>query len=56
VPARLTTTGNPQPMRPDVEITLLRAAQEAVANVAKHAQATRVGLTLSYTTRWSGTG
>ncbi len=48
VPARLTTTGNPQPMRPDVEITLLRAAQEGLANVARHAQATRVGLTLSY--------
>jgi signal transduction histidine kinase len=29
-------------------VTLLRTAQEALANVAKHAQATRVGLTLSY--------
>jgi signal transduction histidine kinase len=27
---------------------LLRTAQEALANVAKHAQASRVGLTLSY--------
>jgi len=44
----VTTTGDPQPMHPDVEVTLLRAAQEALANVAKHAQATRVGLTLSY--------
>ena len=32
----------------DVEVTLLRAAQEALANVAKHASAARVGLTLSY--------
>lgn len=48
VPAVLTTTGDPRPMHPDVEVTLLRTAQEALANVAKHAHATRVGLTLSY--------
>jgi signal transduction histidine kinase len=35
-------------MRPDVEVTLLRTAQEALANVAKHASAARVGVTLSY--------
>lgn len=29
-------------------MTLLRATQEALANVAKHARASRVGLTLSY--------
>jgi signal transduction histidine kinase len=48
VPAVLTTTGDPRPMHPDVEVTLLRTAQEALANVAKHAKASRVGLTLSY--------
>lgn len=48
VPARVTTTGTARPMRPDAEAALLRAAQEALANVAKHAQATRVGVTLSY--------
>jgi signal transduction histidine kinase len=48
VPAAVTTTGVPRLMPPDVEVTLLRTAQEALANVAKHANATRVGLTLSY--------
>jgi len=48
IDAVLTTTGDPRPMHADVEVTLLRAAQEALANVAKHAQASRVGLTLSY--------
>jgi signal transduction histidine kinase len=48
IDAVLTTTGDPRPMHADVEVTLLRAAQEALANVAKHAKARRVGLTLSY--------
>jgi len=43
-----TTTGTPRVMRPEIEVALLRTAQEALANVAKHAHATRVGLTLSY--------
>ena len=43
-----TTTGTPRVMRPEIEVALLRTAQEALANVAKHANATRVGLTLSY--------
>ncbi|MBB4912465.1 sensor histidine kinase [Actinophytocola algeriensis] len=48
IAAVLTTTGDARPMHADVEVTLLRMAQEALANVAKHARATRVGLTLSY--------
>ena len=48
VPARVTTTGEARPLPPDVEVTLLRTAQEALANVAKHAGASRVGLTLSF--------
>ncbi|NUR87906.1 MAG: sensor histidine kinase [Nonomuraea sp.] len=46
--ADLTLTGTVRPMHPEVEETLLRTAQEALANVAKHAHASRVGLTLSY--------
>ncbi|MGH2534516.1 MAG: sensor histidine kinase [Thermomicrobiales bacterium] len=40
--------GAPRTLHPEVEVTLLRAAQEALANVRKHAGATRVTLTLSY--------
>jgi signal transduction histidine kinase len=47
----VTTTGTVRPMREEAEITLLRTAQEALANVAKHAHAGRVGLTLSYLER-----
>ena len=45
---QVTTTGTVRPMAPEAEFVLLRTAQEALANVAKHANATRVGVTLSY--------
>jgi signal transduction histidine kinase len=48
IAVQVTTTGTAAPMPADAESALLRAAQEALANVAKHAQASRVGLTLSY--------
>ena len=48
VPVQVTTTGTVRPIQPEAEFALLRAAQEALANVAKHAHATRVGLTVSY--------
>ncbi|MEU4688480.1 sensor histidine kinase [Actinoplanes sp. NPDC023714] len=48
VKAELVTTGTPQRLLPEIETTLLRTAQEGLANVARHAAARRVGLTLSY--------
>jgi signal transduction histidine kinase len=48
IPVQVTTTGTARPMPPPAEFALLRTAQEALANVARHAAATRVGVTLSY--------
>jgi signal transduction histidine kinase len=48
IPVQVQTTGTARSIRPEIEFALLRAAQEALANVARHAHATRVGLTVSY--------
>lgn len=48
VAADVTVTGTPCPLSPGIESTLYRMAQEALNNVRKHANASRVALTLSY--------
>jgi signal transduction histidine kinase len=48
VEADFKVTGNIQPLHPQVEVTLLRSSQEALANIRKHAQATAACVTLSY--------
>ena len=38
-----TTTGTPIVLAPEIEVTLLRATQEALANIARHAGQHRAG-------------
>lgn len=48
VRSEVTTTGTVRQLHPEIEVALLRTGQESLANVAKHAGASRVGVTLSY--------
>src|SRR6478752_6650572 len=48
IPVEVTTTGEAVVLHPEIESALLRTAQEALQNVARHANATRVGVTLSF--------
>ncbi|MFG2329109.1 sensor histidine kinase [Streptomyces sp. NPDC048604] len=48
VDARFTVTGAEEPLHDEVAATLLRIAEEALANTARHAAAGRAGVTLSY--------
>jgi signal transduction histidine kinase len=48
IPARYTMTGTPVPVHSEVEVTLLRAVQETLSNIRRHARASRAHVTLSY--------
>ncbi|MFI2644859.1 sensor histidine kinase [Streptomyces sp. NPDC018610] len=48
VRAQFTVTGTAEHLHDEVSATLLRIAQEALSNAARHARATRVGVTLSF--------
>ena len=48
VPCRVEVTGEVTALDRDAEVTLLRATQEALNNVRKHARARSVAVTLSY--------
>ncbi|MFE6456543.1 sensor histidine kinase [Streptomyces cinereoruber] len=48
VDTRFTVTGTEAPLHDEVAATLLRIAQEALSNTARHSGAARAGVTLSY--------
>jgi signal transduction histidine kinase/streptogramin lyase len=48
---RVTVTGRPRPLREDVDETILRIGQEAVANAVRHAQANEIQVSLAYEER-----
>jgi signal transduction histidine kinase len=46
--AEFTVTGTVEPLHDEIAATLLRIAEEALANVGRHAGASRAGVTLSF--------
>ncbi|MCF3122817.1 sensor histidine kinase [Streptomyces arenae] len=48
VRADFTLTGTAEPLHDEIAATLLRIVQEALSNTARHADATRLGVTLSF--------
>lgn len=49
IAVRVEVSGSAVPLSPALEVVLFRTAQEGLANIAKHAGASRAGLTLTYT-------
>ena len=52
-PGALTVSGDPYPLGPAAGLALLRVAQEAVTNAAKHAAGKPPAIALDYTERGS---
>ena len=48
IEAREITNGTPRELLPEAEVALVRAAQESLTNIHKHAGASRVDVTLTY--------
>jgi signal transduction histidine kinase len=48
IPVDVASNGEAIPLHPEIEVALLRTAQEALANVARHASASRAWITLSF--------
>jgi signal transduction histidine kinase len=48
IESRLSITGTPEPMHPEIELTILRGLQEGLTNVARHSGARTTAVTLSY--------
>jgi signal transduction histidine kinase len=48
IPATLSVTGAASALHPDIELTVLRAVQESLTNIQRHAAAQSAAVTLSY--------
>jgi signal transduction histidine kinase len=50
-PVALSVTGHACPVRPEVNVALIRVAREALTNAARHAPGSAVGMNLDYSSR-----
>ena len=48
IESKLSITGTPEPMHPEIEFTILRGVQEGLTNIARHSGAHTTAVTLSY--------